>query len=184
VRRCLTSGRSSGSLGVAFSELVDRGGGHESTARSDDVGRARERAGLCEMRRGSECGHGRGSKRELGRVGRRRGREFRRRARVHTHWSTASVGRAELTREAHDAERERAGTRGNGSVTGEPGPRGREGRGARRRREPAPTTWPHWEASEREKGAGQTGADRRGPPVRSGRRAGARLGLVGWFGPN
>jgi hypothetical protein len=37
----------------------------------------RERAKLGEMRRGSECGRLQGSKRELGRVGGRRGREFR-----------------------------------------------------------------------------------------------------------
>jgi hypothetical protein len=73
---CLTSGRSSGSLGVASGELDDRGGGRGSPARSDSVGRARAGAGLREMRRGSECGHGRGSKRELGRVGGRCGREF------------------------------------------------------------------------------------------------------------
>jgi hypothetical protein len=33
---------------------------------SGGVGKARERAELCEMRRRSECGHWRGSKRELG----------------------------------------------------------------------------------------------------------------------
>jgi hypothetical protein len=110
---CLTSGQSSGSLGVASSELDDRGGGRGTPTRSNGVGRARARAGLCEMRRGSECGHGRGSKRELGRVGGRRGREFRRRAQVRACWSTAGAGRAELTEEAHGAEREdgRAGQR-------------------------------------------------------------------------
>jgi hypothetical protein len=45
-----------------------------STAASSGEGRARERAMLCEMRRGSECGHWRGSKRGDGRVGGRRGR--------------------------------------------------------------------------------------------------------------
>jgi hypothetical protein len=150
-RRCLTSRRSAGSLGVASGELVHRGGGRGSPARSDDVGRARERAGLCEceMRRGSECGCRWGSKRELGRVDGRHGREFWRRARVRACWSTASAGRAELTGEAHGVERERASAQGNNSATGEPGPRGREGRGARGRREPAPTAWPQWAASER-----------------------------------
>jgi hypothetical protein len=51
---------------VASNELDDRGGGRWSPARSDGVGRARERAGIREMRQGNECGHGRGSKRELG----------------------------------------------------------------------------------------------------------------------
>jgi hypothetical protein len=58
---------------VASGELDDRGGRHESLVRSDSVGRARAGVGLREMRRGSECGRGRGSKRELGRVGRHRG---------------------------------------------------------------------------------------------------------------
>jgi hypothetical protein len=52
----LTSRWSSGSLGVASSELDDRGGGRGSLARSNGVGRALARAGLREMRRGSECG--------------------------------------------------------------------------------------------------------------------------------
>jgi hypothetical protein len=59
------------------------------------------------MRRGSECGRWRGSKRVLGRVGGRRGREFWRRARVRTRRSTTGAGRAELTGRVHDAERER-----------------------------------------------------------------------------
>jgi hypothetical protein len=41
----------------------------------------------------------------------RRGRGSRRCARVRAHWSTAGAGRAELTGEAHGAERERRGTR-------------------------------------------------------------------------
>jgi hypothetical protein len=76
------------------------------------VGRARERAMLCEMRRGSECGHWRGSKKGVGRVGGCRGREIRRRAQVHTCRSTASAEGAELTGQAHDGERERKGARG------------------------------------------------------------------------
>jgi hypothetical protein len=59
-------------------------------------------------------------------VGRRRGREIRRRVRVRTRRSTARAGRAELTGKVHSAEREERGTRGNDSATGEPGPRGRE----------------------------------------------------------
>jgi hypothetical protein len=45
-----------------------------------------------------------GLKKELGRVGGRRGRGFRRRARVRARWSTAGAGRAELTGEAHSVE--------------------------------------------------------------------------------
>jgi hypothetical protein len=55
-----------GALGVASGELDDRGGEHGSPARSDGVGRARAGAGLREMRRGSECGRGWGSKRSWG----------------------------------------------------------------------------------------------------------------------
>jgi hypothetical protein len=62
------------------------------------------------MRRGSECGHWRGSKRELGCVGGRRGREFRRRARVRMRRSTVGAGRAELTGRVHGAEREKGRT--------------------------------------------------------------------------
>jgi hypothetical protein len=139
---CLTSGWSSGSLGVASSEVDDRRGGRGTPTRSDGVGRAQARAGLCEMGWGSECGHGRGSKRELGRVGGRRGREFRRRARVRACWSTAGARRAELTREAHDAEREdgRAGQRLGDWRTGPA--RQREKRAARAKK-PVSTAWPH-----------------------------------------
>jgi hypothetical protein len=41
---------------VASGELDDQRGGRGSSASSDGVGRARERAGLREMIRGSECG--------------------------------------------------------------------------------------------------------------------------------
>jgi hypothetical protein len=44
-------------------------------------------------------------------VGGRRGRETRRRARVHTRWSTAGARKTELTRQVHGAERVK-GTRG------------------------------------------------------------------------
>jgi hypothetical protein len=52
---------------------------------------------------------------------------------VRTRRSTAGVGRADLTGWVHDAERviEERGARGNGSATGEPGPRGREREGKR-----------------------------------------------------
>jgi hypothetical protein len=88
---CLTSGQSSGSLGLASSEIDDRGGGRGSPVRSDGMGRARAGAGLREMGRGSERGHGRGSKRELGVVA-----ENSSDVRDCTRWSTGGTGRAEL----------------------------------------------------------------------------------------
>jgi hypothetical protein len=54
-QRCLTSGRSLGRLGMVSGELDGREHGRGSPA-SGGEGRARERAKLCEMRRGSECG--------------------------------------------------------------------------------------------------------------------------------
>jgi hypothetical protein len=60
---------------------------------------------------GASAGYWQGSKKGVGRVGGRRGREIRRRARVRTHRSTAGAGRADLTGQAHGAEREK-GTRG------------------------------------------------------------------------
>jgi hypothetical protein len=47
-------------------------------------------------------------------MGERRGREIRRRVRVRTRRSTARAGKAELTRQAHDAEREKGTREGNG----------------------------------------------------------------------
>jgi hypothetical protein len=94
------------------------------------VGRARERVKLCEKRRGVCAGHWRGSKKGAGRVGGRCGQEIRRRARVRTRQSTVSAEGAELTGQAQGAEREERGTRGNGSATGDPGPRDRESEGA------------------------------------------------------
>jgi hypothetical protein len=81
-----------------------------------------------------------------GRVGERRGREIRRRALVRTRRSTASAEGAELTGQAHGAEIEKKGTRGNGLATGNPGPRDRER--ARGQRKLAPTDRPYWAASE------------------------------------
>jgi hypothetical protein len=66
------------------------------------VGKARAGAGLREMRWGSECGRRRGSKRGWG-----RGRaSWPRIPATCARWSTEGVGRAELTGEAHGAERE------------------------------------------------------------------------------
>jgi hypothetical protein len=73
------------------------------------------------MRRGASAGQWRGSKKGVGRVGGRRGRETRRRARVCTRWSTTSAKKVELTRQAHGAEREKEDARGQQLGTGEPG---------------------------------------------------------------
>jgi hypothetical protein len=123
-----------------------------------------------------------GLKKELGRLGGRRGRGIWRHARVRARWSSAGVGRAELTGEAHDIERKD----------------GRAGATTRRLAKRA-------RKAEREEGrAGEeTGADSLAPlgserererrvrgslapigGIRLSGAAGARLGLVGWFGPN
>jgi hypothetical protein len=49
-------------------------------------------------------------------MGGRRGRETRGRAPVRTRRSTARAGKVELTRQAHDAEREKGTRGGNGST--------------------------------------------------------------------
>jgi hypothetical protein len=86
-------------------EMDDWGGGRESPARSNGVGRAGAGARLREMRRVSECGRGRGSKRSWGAwagvVAEDSGD-----VRVRVPWSTTDAGRAELTGEAHSVERE------------------------------------------------------------------------------
>jgi hypothetical protein len=91
------------------------------------------------------AGHWRDSMKGAGRVGGHRGREIQRRARVRTRRSTASAEGVELTGRVHGAERGERGVRGNGSVTGGPGPRDRE---RARGRKLAPTGWSHWAASE------------------------------------
>jgi hypothetical protein len=91
---------------VASGELDDWGGGHGSPARSDGVGRALARAGLREMRRGSECGCGRCSKR-AGTHGQTMWPRFPATcASARARWSTAGAGKAELTAQAHGTERE------------------------------------------------------------------------------
>jgi hypothetical protein len=118
------------------------------------MGRARERVKSSEIRRGVCAGHGRGSKKGAGRVGGRRGRETRRRARVRTRRSTAKAGKAELTRQAHDTQREKGTRGGNGSAL------------ANRARE-----------TEREsKRANETSADRLAPLGSEREREGAREG--------
>jgi hypothetical protein len=59
-----------------------------------------------------------------------------------------------LTGRVHGAEREGRGARGNGSATGEPGPRGRERRTAWVKK-PALTGRPQWGKSERERARGR-----------------------------
>jgi hypothetical protein len=54
---CLTSGRSSGRLGAVSGELDGQGRGHGSPAAASGESRARDRARLCEMRRGASVGH-------------------------------------------------------------------------------------------------------------------------------
>jgi hypothetical protein len=97
-------------LGAVSGELDGRKRGRGSPAVAGGVSRARERVKLSEMRRGVCAGHWRGSKMGAGHVGGRRGRE--------------------MTGQAHDAEREERGARGNGSTTGNPGPRDKEREGA------------------------------------------------------
>jgi hypothetical protein len=69
--------------------------------------------------------------------------------------STTSVEGVELTGQAHGTEREERGARGNGSATGDPGPRDRE-RGSERAKE--------------------TGADGMAPASSEREREGAREG--------
>jgi hypothetical protein len=138
------------------------------------VGRARQRVKLCEMRRGVCAGHWWGSKKGAGRVGGRRGREIRRRARVRTCRSTASVEGAELTGQAHGAEREERGARGNSWRYGPARQRERERVGEGNwRRQIGPTGQ---RAREGGRARGRTTADRWGPPVRRRGHAGARPG--------
>jgi hypothetical protein len=68
------------------------------------------------------AGHWRGSKKGAGRVGGRRGREIRRRARVRARRSTVSAEGAELTGQAHGAEREEKGCAGQLLGDWRPGP--------------------------------------------------------------
>jgi hypothetical protein len=146
------------------------------------MGRARERVKLCEMRREACTRHWRGSKKGAGRVGGRRGRETWRRARVRTRRSTTRAGKAELTKQAHDVEREKGTHGGNGSATGEPGPRDtqRERGSARVKETGADRLVPAGRERERERARERgTAADRWSPPVRRHGRAGARPGWAG-----
>ena len=87
-------------------------------------------------------GHWRGSKKGAGRVVGRRGREIRQRARVRTRRSTVGAGMADLTRQAHDVEREKGTRGGNGSALANRAHEIERER-ANGRRKLAPTGWPH-----------------------------------------
>jgi hypothetical protein len=127
------------------------------------------------------AGHRRGYKNIVGRVGERRGRETRRRARVRTRWSTAGARKAELTRQVHNAERVKGTRGGNGSALVN---RAHETKreGARGRRKPASTDRPHWVVSERKRARARDWRRQAGSACQ-GWQACAGLGLVGWFGP-
>jgi hypothetical protein len=79
---------------------------------------------------------------------------------VRTRRSTASAEGAELTGQAHDAEREERGARDNGSATSDPGPRDRE----------------------RERAGEKIGADRSAPLGSEREREGAREGELALTG--
>jgi hypothetical protein len=128
------------------------------------------------------AGHWRGSKKGAGCVGGRRGRETQRRARVRTRRSTAGAGKAEMTRQAHGAEREK-GTCGATArrLVNRARETKRERGSARVKKTGADRLAPLGSEREREGARGRTAADKRGPPVRRRRRA-AWLGLVGRLG--
>jgi hypothetical protein len=69
---------------------------------------------------------------------------------VRTRRSTASAEGAELTGQAHGAEREERGALGNGSATGDPGPRDRERGSARVKKTGADRLAPAGRERERE----------------------------------
>jgi hypothetical protein len=142
-------------------------------AREGDVVRNEARASV---------GHWRGFKKGAGRMGGRRGRELGRGAKGPPRGSKAGAGRADLTGQAHSAEREK-GTRG--ATTRQLANQARETEreeGSAGLETDANRSAPL--GSEREEGsAGQTAADRRGLPVRASGRATwlGRAGLVCCF---
>jgi hypothetical protein len=133
-------GRSSGSHGATSGELDDRHDGRGSPARPSGEGRARERARLCEMGRGTECECGWCSKRSWGAWAAVVAGDLGVRARVRACWSTTTQEEetgargkrfSELTRQAREAERERSTwARATGTDSTTPLGRGREGEGA------------------------------------------------------
>ena len=146
-------GRSLGSLGAMFGGLGDRHEGRGSPARPSGEGIARERARLCKMGRGSECGCGWCSKRSWGRgratwpgipasvrdCARAGPRRVAGKAELTggSHGAARENGHAtkrfsELTRRAREAERQKgARARATGADRGAPQGRGRGGGGAR-----------------------------------------------------
>jgi hypothetical protein len=145
------------------------------------VSRARAGAGLLEMRRGSECGRGRGSKSSWG-VGRATWPRIP--AKCASARSLVHDGRGEGRADRGGPwHRERMGAWGNGSAPGRAGPARQRGKRGARAKKPAPTTRPHWAASEREReeSTRQSAADMRGPPVRGGRRAGTGARDWAWW---
>jgi hypothetical protein len=169
-------------LGEAWRDLRRAGWSGTRARVSGGKDRARDRTRVCEMRRGASAGHWRGSKMGVGRVGGRRGRETRRRARVRTRRSTTSAKKAELTRQAHGAEREKRGRAGATAQHWRTGPaRQRERESEQTKETGADKLAPlsiEQRAREGGRARGRTTADRRGPPVRRRGRA-AWLGLVG-----
>jgi hypothetical protein len=150
--RCLTSGRSSGWPGVASGGLDDWHDGRGSPARLSGVSRARERARLCEMGRGSECGHGHCSERSWGA------------------WAGDVAGDLGVRASPRRAWGRRSWQGGPTSQ--------RERERARGGRQLAPTALPHWVERGRERARTGKGtiADGWNPPVRRRGRAGAQPG--------
>jgi hypothetical protein len=149
------------------------------------VGRSQERARLCEMGRGSECGCGRCSKRRWGAwVGDMAG-DLGMRARVRACWSTAGAVKAELTWRSHGAARESGRAGVTVRHTDETGQRGRGERGAWVKATSADSPTPLGRERERESVWG------REPPLTGGahlsggtgaRPGWAELGRLGCFG--
>jgi hypothetical protein len=101
---------------MASSELGDRHGGRGSPPRSSGKGKARERARLYELGRGSECGCGRCSKRSWGAWAGDVAGDLDVRARVRACWFTAGRGEGGADKGfPRRSERERV-REGNGSA--------------------------------------------------------------------
>jgi hypothetical protein len=137
-----------GWLGAISDELDGRGSERGSPVVFGGVGRARERAELCEMRRGSECGHGRGSKRELGAWVGIVAENFGD-VRECAHDGPRRGGEGETDWEGPRRRERQKGRAGNGSAPSSVGPRGREGREAQRGKQLASTGRPQRVESER-----------------------------------
>jgi hypothetical protein len=119
----------------------------------------------------------------VGRVGERHGREIRRRARVRMRRSTASTGKAELTRLAHGAGREERVRGGNRSATGSAAREAlrEEGHAGQLRRQFGSTGQRAREGGREE--SARADWRRQARSACQGRQALVGLGLVGWIGP-